>query len=99
MQWFLCLLLPLLAHANAHHTQLGGHHPVPPHAQLVPRLPLIYPRPVFYHGGVHHPEIWSLGPVLEKLLKFSCPEVSFQILKTSVFFNQILVSRCTLSVC
>ena len=72
MQWFLCLLLPLLVHANAH-TQLGGH-PMP-HAQLVPRLPVIYPRPVFYHGGVQHPEIWSLGPVLEKLLKFSCPEV------------------------
>ena len=83
MQWFLCLLLPLLAHANAH-TQLGGH-PVPHHAQLVPRLPLIYPRPVFYHGGVQHPEIWSLGPVLEKLLKFSCPEVYFQLLKTRVF--------------
>lgn len=79
MQWFLCLLLPLLAHANAH-TQLGGH-PLPPHAQLVPRLPLIYPRPVFYHGGVQHPEIWSLGPVLEKLLKFSCPEVAEQRLE------------------
>ena len=86
MQWFLCLLLPLLAHANAH-TQLGGH-PMP-HAQLVPRLPVIYARPVFYHGGVQHPEIWSLGPVLEKLLKFSCPEVFCQILNMIGFFKEI----------
>ena len=82
MQWFICLLPPLLVHANAH-TQLGGH-PMP-HAQLVPRLPVIYPRPVFYHGGVQHPEIWSLGPVLEKLLKFSCPEVFCQILNARDF--------------
>ena len=51
-----------------------------PQARLLPQfsssaMQLIYPRPVFYHGGVQHPEIWSLGPVLEKLLKFSCPEV------------------------
>ena len=70
MQCFLYLLLPLLAHG-----QLGGHSM--PRAHLVPGLPLIYPRPVFYHGGVQHPEIWSLGPILEKLLKFSCPEVFF----------------------
>ena len=55
-----------------------------PQARLVPQLAspgmsLLYPRPMFYHGGVQHPEIWSLGPVLEKLLKFSCPEV--QIVK------------------
>merc|ERR1711953_1400050 len=46
-----------------------------PQARLLPQfsspaMQLIYPRPVFYHGGVQHPEIWSLGPVLEKLLKF-----------------------------
>ena len=55
-----------------------------PQARLVPQfaspgMSLLYPRPMFYHGGVQHPEIWSLGPVLEKLLKFSCPEV--QIVK------------------
>ena len=73
MQCSLYLLLPLLAHG-----QLGGHSM--PRAHLVPGLPLIYPRPVFYHGGVQHPEIWSLGPILEKLLKFSCPEVFFLFL-------------------
>ena len=59
-----------------------------PQARLVPQfaspgMSLLYPRPMFYHGGVQHPEIWSLGPVLEKLLKFSCPEV--QIVKEIAF--------------
>merc|ERR1711962_130105 len=32
------------------------------------------PRPVYYHTGVH-PEPWSLGPLLEKIFTFTCPEL------------------------